>query len=144
MSFISCELKKINIKKLMELKADDFAKISVNDIDQKSVVSIYDKSVDTIDDKSVYIFKKSYNEKSIDAIEKAHDELKKQIFLQIHCMTTCERKNSFNTREFGWINHDVYFFIQRCDRKIMIEFFEEKLFNVSQWDDENQYPIISW
>jgi hypothetical protein len=85
-----------------------------------------------------------FAKKSSETLEKSHDELKKEIFLQIDFLATFEGMNSFDTSDFKFINIDMYLFIKRCDRKMMIDFLRAKLFNVSQWDDGHPYPIISW
>ena len=127
MSVVRCEFTRINIKKLMEMEASDFAKKPIDNIEEKLIGTI-----DFIEFSSI----KSSDE--------AHNELKKQIFLQIYSRVIYEGKNSFDTSEFEFLYSEIYYFIRRCDRNIMIKFFKEKSFNLSQCDDKHQYPIISW
>jgi hypothetical protein len=82
----------------------------------------------------------------IDNSSIVNNEIKYSILCQIRGISMIEGKNSFDTKEFEFIDNLMYqqIIYGSIDREQLKNFFENKGFKVSEWNWNNLCPTISW
>lgn len=77
-------------------------------------------------------------------MEKHHDNLKREILVEIDKDSRLRGERFINLNCFVYSNPNLHSFIAMCDRMMMTEFLKSKGFSVSEWNDDFKYPTIRW